>query len=150
MYLRDGVFTEMSEGDWVLVHGRLRSFRGELEVAVERPDQVWRYDAGPALQPLAVKAYDVGEALESRLVTFTGMVTGWQGDSIYLCDPQQPDIETRVTVRSSLGWRRPYVNKGEFWQATGVVSQFAKQHPWNGGYRVLVRYEDDLVRARYP
>jgi hypothetical protein len=150
VYLRNGVFMEMAEGDWVLVRGRLRSFRGELEVVVERPDQVWRIDAGTPVQPLAVRAYDVGETLEGRLVTFTGTVTGWQGDSIYLCDPEQPDIDVRVTVRSSLGWRRPYVNKGEWWQVTGLVSQFAKEHPWNGGYRILVRYEHDLARIGQP
>ena len=145
VYLHNGVFMEMAEGDWVLVRGRLRSFRGELEAVVDRPDQVWRYAEGTPVQPLPIRAYDIGETLESRLVTFTGMVTGWQGDSIYLCDPERPEIDARVTVRSSLGWRRPYVNEGEWWQVTGVVSQFAKEHPWNGGYRVLVRYEHDLV-----
>ena len=52
----------------------------------------------------------------------------------------------RVTVRSSLPWKRPYVKKGQLWQVTGIVSQFAKEAPWNGGYRVLPRYETDLVR----
>ncbi len=52
-----------------------------------------------------------------------------------------------MTVRSSLDWKRPYVNKGERWRVTGIVSQFAREHPWNGGYRVLVRYPPDLVRV---
>ena len=52
----------------------------------------------------------------------------------------------RVTVRSSLTWKRPFVYKGEVWQVTGVVSQFAPRAPWNGGYRVLPRYVEDLVR----
>ena len=52
----------------------------------------------------------------------------------------------RVTVRSSLAWKRPFVYKGEVWQVTGIVSQFALRSPWNGGYRVLPRYVEDLVR----
>jgi hypothetical protein len=146
VYLSTGEYQEMTEGDWVLVRGRIHSFRGELELLCEKPDNVWRFDAGQRLEPLPIKAYEVNESLEGRLVTFTGAVTKWQGDSFYLCDPEQPDIETRVTVRSSLDWRRPYVNIGELWSVTGIVSQFAKEHPWNGGYRVLVRYENDLAR----
>ena len=147
VYLRSGVFMPMDEGDWVLVRGRLDSFRGELEVSVDQPDQVWRYAEGAPLLPLPVRACDIGESLEGRLVTFEGVVTGWQGDSIYLCDPAAPETAVRVTVRSSLDWKRPYVNKGERWRVTGIVSQFAREHPWNGGYRVLVRYKGDLVRV---
>ncbi len=81
------------------------------------------------------------------MVTFSGVVAGWQGDSILLMDPARPDVDVaRVTVRSSLPWKRPYVQKGQRWQATGIVSQFALERPWNGGYRVLVRYKSDLVR----
>ena len=80
-------------------------------------------------------------------MTLRGVVVGWQGDSILLGDPAQPEAEpVRITVRSSLGWKRPYVVEGEVWQATGLVSQFAREAPWNGGYRVLVRYTADLVR----
>ena len=55
-----------------------------------------------------------------------------------------------VTVRSSLDGRRPYVMKGEVWEATGIVSQFARKAPWNGGYRVLVRFQSDLVKIGWP
>ncbi|RME65439.1 MAG: hypothetical protein D6790_01840, partial [Caldilineae bacterium] len=73
---------------------------------------------------------------------------GWQGGTFFLADPENPEAEpVAVTVRSSLGWRRPYVELGERWRVTGVVSQFARRAPWNGGYRVLVRYRGDLVRV---
>ncbi len=79
-------------------------------------------------------------------MTVRGVVVGWQGDSLFLADPAQPEADpVRVTVRSSLPWRRPYVNRGEVWQVTGVVSQLAARSPWNGGYRLLVRYPQDLV-----
>ncbi len=38
--------------------------------------------------PLPVTVGDIAEPLEGRLVTFSGVVTGWQGDSIYLGDPE--------------------------------------------------------------
>jgi hypothetical protein len=147
VYLRRGDFPALAEGDQVQVRGRFDSFRGEMELVVAAPAAIWRVATGAALQPLEVTAADIGEDLEGRLVTFTGVITGWQGDSLYLVDPEVVDMEpVRVTVRSSLPWKRPYVKKGQLWQVTGIVSQFAKESPWNGGYRVLPRYERDLAR----
>ncbi len=149
VYLHNGEFPPLAEGDRVLVRGLLRSFRGEMELQLETPEQIWRLDSGTPLQPLPVTVADIGESLEGRLVNFSGVVSGWQGDSIFLSDPNRPDAQAvRVTVRSSLTWRRPYVNKGERWQVVGIVSQFARESPWNGGYRVLVRYKTDLVKVK--
>lgn len=149
VYLHNGEFPALTEGDRVLVRGLLRSFRGEMELQLETPEQIRRLDSSAPLQPLPVTVTEVGEALEGRLVSFSGIVSGWQGDSIFLSDPNQPNSEAvRVTVRSSLTWKRPYVNKGERWQVTGIVSQFARESPWNGGYRVLVRYKEDLVKVK--
>lgn len=149
IYLRNGEFPPLAEGDRVLVRGVWRSFRGEMELQLDTIEQLRRLESGAPLQPLPVTVAEIGESVEGRLVTFTGSVSGWQGDSIFLIDPTRPDIEAvRVTVRSSLDWRRPYVNRGERWQVTGIVSQFAREAPWNGGYRVLVRYKADLVELR--
>lgn len=149
VYLRNGEFPPLAEGDRVLVRGLLRSFRGEMELQLESPTQIWRLDGGVLLQPLPITATEVGETLEGRLVTFTSVVTGWQGDSIFVVDPAHPEAEAvRVTIRSSLPWRRPYVQKGQHWQVTGIVSQFAREAPWNGGYRVLARYQTDLVKLK--
>ncbi len=146
VYLRRGDFPALAEGDRVEIRGTMHSFRGEREILVERPEDVWRVGPGEPLQPLAIDAADVGEPLEGRLVTFEGIITGYAGVSIFLADPENLDAEpVMVTVRSSLGWRRPYVNKGERWQVTGIVSQSAAAAPWNGGYRVLVRYPQDLI-----
>jgi hypothetical protein len=149
VYLKGGAFIPMNEGDWLLVRGGLvKSFRGEMEIQIAEPGQAWPYEAGTPLAPLPVTISDIGESLEARLVTFTGVVTGWQGDSLYLSDPANPEAPAiRVTVRSSLGWKRPYVQLGERFQVTGIVSQFATASPWNDGYRVLVRYKSDLVKV---
>jgi hypothetical protein len=148
VYLKTGDFIEMKEGDWLLVRGGVvKSFRGEMEIQIEEAEQAWPYEAGTPLAPLPTTISAIGESLEGRLVTFTGVVTGWQGDSLYLGDPANPDAPSiRVTVRSSLGWKRPYVQKGEQFQVTGIVSQFGTAAPWNDGYRVLVRYSKDILR----
>jgi hypothetical protein len=131
VYLRRGEYPALEAGDLVLLRGRLDSFRGETELVLDTPDQIWRIEGGALLQPLVVRAGVVGEALEGRLVTFRGVVTGWQGDSIFLGDPDDPAAEpVRVTVRTTLAWKRPYVKVGEVWVATGVVSQFARAVEW--------------------
>lgn len=148
IYLRRAGYPLLQEGDRVRVRGVLKSFRGEMEMVLTDNSAIQRVGTARVLLPLPITGAEVGESLEGRLVTFTGVVSGWQGDSIYLSDPTQPDAPaTRVTVRSSTGWRRPYVNRGEVWEVTGIVSQFAREKPWNGGYRVLVRYREDLVRV---
>jgi hypothetical protein len=147
VYLRVGEFPPLVEGDLVWLHGRWNSYRGELELVLAGPQDVWKLGGRTPLRPLPLSALDVCEAVEGRLVTFTGVVAGWQGDSLLLVDSQHPaSAPVRVTVRSSLAWKRPFVQKGEIWQVTGVVSQFARGRPWNGGYRVLPRYPGDLVR----
>jgi hypothetical protein len=147
VYLSQGDFPPLVEGDHVRLRGRWHSFRGEMELLVEGPQDVWKLQDGHPLAPLPVWTHTVCESVEGRLVTFDGLVSGWQGDSLLLVDPAHPaSAPLRVTVRSSLSWKRPYVHKGEIWHVIGVVSQFARKRPWNDGYRVLVRYPQDLVR----
>jgi hypothetical protein len=149
VYSRQAFYPALQEGDRVRVRGVLKSFRGEMELQLRDAAAIQRVGAGTPLVPLPVNATQVGEALEGRLVIFSGIVSGWQGDSIFLDDPNDPTAPAvRVTVRSSTGWRRPYVNRGERWQVTGIVSQFASAAPWNDGYRVLVRYQNDLVKEQ--
>ena len=130
--------------------GQLQSFRGELEVSVDHPDEIWRYAPGEPLLPLEIEAAEVGESLEGRLVTFIGVVSGWRGQHLLERSKSADTEPVRVTVGSSPGWRRPYVLKGEGWRVRGMVSQFAREHPWNGDYRVLVCHREDLVTVGEP
>ena len=149
VYLGKGEFPDLQEGDRVRVRGRFDSFRGEMELQVAASDQIWPTAHMTPLLPLPVTPLMIGESLEGRLVTLRGVVSGFQGDSIFLIDPAQPEMEpVRVTLRSTLGWQRPYVTPGQVWEVTGIVGQFARAVPWNGGYRVLVRYKTDLLRVK--
>jgi hypothetical protein len=148
VYLQQGVLPPLLEGDRVWLRGRWSSYRGEMELVLAGPDDIWKVGEEQPLHPLPVWAHTVCEAVEGRLVTFVGAVVGWQGDSLLLVDPAHPaSAPVRITVRASLPWKRPYVQRGEIWQVTGIVSQFARARPWNGGYRVLPRYAGDLVRV---
>jgi hypothetical protein len=105
VYLRRGDYPPLAAGDLVLVRGRLDSFRGETELILDTPDQIWRIAGGATPQPLAVTPVAVGEALEGRLVTLKGVVTSWQGDSIFLGDPDDPERRTSARSPSVRRWR---------------------------------------------
>jgi hypothetical protein len=53
----------------------------------------------------------------------------------------------RVYFSAHLFWRRPYVYIGEVWGAQGVVGQYAYEAPWEGGYRLIPRFETDVSDA---
>lgn len=149
VYLRRGDYPQLREGDQVRVRGWIESFRGELQLVAAGPEQIIRVAPSAHLLPLSVSIAQVGEKLEGRLVTFRGLVTGVQGDTVYLVDPlRQRAGSVRVVIRKTLGWTPPAITRGEIWEVTGIVSQFAYEAPWNGGYRVLVRVPGDLVRVK--
>ena len=146
VYLENGEFPPLAEGDVVHLAGRWDSYHGEMELVISGPEQIWKLRSSAPLRPLPLAAGDVREWVEGRLVTFRGVVTDWEGDSLLLADPSNSSTEpVRVTVRSSLPWQRPHVDLGEIWQVTGIVSQYAARSPWNGGYRLMPRYPQDLV-----
>ncbi len=145
IFLPRGDFPPVSLGDEVVVRGQLTTFRGERELRIGAPDDLVVVGSGTLPQPFAAQPATIGEALEGRLVAFTGRVAWADGDSLYLSDTTQPNAPpVRVLVARSLGWPRPPALPGQLWRVTGVVSQMARVAPWNGGYRVLVRWPADL------
>ena len=145
VFLPIGDFPALAPGDVVVAHGELTTFRGERELRIDTPAAIAATGAGALPQPLATHVTAIGEAFEGRLVRFTGVVAWADGDSLYLHDPAQPQAPAvRVMVARSLGWPRPAALPGQRWRVTGVVSQMARAAPWNGGYRVLVRWPSDL------
>ncbi|MCD6288917.1 MAG: lamin tail domain-containing protein, partial [Anaerolineae bacterium] len=135
---------QLQEGDWVEVQGRVADFHGESEIQIKREDGVRVLGRGKPPAPALIRCDLVGEAYEGMLVMVVGRVTGFGRREIRLSDGR---AEVRVYVRGNLGWRRPWVERGQWWSAIGVVSQYVRARPYEGGYRLLPRYEDDLAQA---
>ena len=108
-------------------------------LVLDTAEQIWRIEGGAPLQPLPVRVRDIGEALEGRLVTFRGVVSGWQGTASTSWT-RRPAGRAGAPPCAARSRKRPYVHEGDRFTVTGVVSQFAREDPWNGGYRVLVRW----------
>ncbi|MCO5242755.1 MAG: hypothetical protein M9927_02760 [Anaerolineae bacterium] len=72
--------------------------------------------------------------------------TGFYGDTTFYLDDGSG--EARITVKQYTGFRRPYVNNGDIWTVTGIVSQNDDEAPYDSNYRILPRTPDDIYEGR--
>jgi hypothetical protein len=141
VYLRKGDYPPLALGDRVQITGWTRGFYGEAEISVPDPSYIVRLGAGTPPRPLRVATGRVGEAYEGRLIWIVGRVVKFERNALTLDDGSGP---VRIYFPSELPWRRPYVQIGEVWAALGVVSQYAWEEPYTGGYRLIPRFETDV------
>ena len=139
--LGQGEFPLLAEGDWLRVDGRLRNYHGERRVWVSRSTELQRTGAGEPVQPQIIRSGEVDEAHEGLLVQVFAPTAGYGDQSFYLDDGSG---EARVCVRDSVAFRRPSIQVGEMWSVVGIVSQYVVSAPYEGGYRLLPRYDTDL------
>jgi uncharacterized protein YdeI (BOF family) len=142
VYMSRSEWPALRVGDWIEVQGRLVDFHGEREVRIFSSAQLRVIGPGAPPVPVLLRGDQLGEMYEGMLVMVVGRVSGFGRQELRLSDHYG---EVRVYVREAVGWRRPWVERGDWWSAIGVVSQYAIQKPYVGGYRLLPRYRDDLA-----
>lgn len=130
-------------GDWIEVTGTLDDFHGERELKVRRARDLTVLGPGDPPTPIIVRCDQIGELYEGMLVMVAGAVSGFSERSLRLRDSNGDVI---IYVREGLPWKRPWVERGEWWSAIGVVSQYLTEPSSAGGYRLLPRFADDLAR----
>jgi DNA/RNA endonuclease YhcR with UshA esterase domain len=143
VYLSRGRYPRLSEGDWVRVRGQVWDFHGEKEILVGHWRDVERLGGGEPLEPVQIKTGEVNEENEGLLVEITGEVVGYAWNTIYLDDGSG---KAKVYIKRATGVKKPWVEKGEIYRVVGVVSQYAEA-PYEGGYRLLPRYQSDISLA---
>ena len=124
--------------------GRAWDYHGEREVQVYRQRDVRRLGPGEPLPPAIIHSGDVDEAHEGLLVQLIAPATGFGRDSVFLDDGSGP---ARVYIRRTTGIQRPWVDIGHVFGVVGVVGQYAPDKPYEGGYRLLPRYQRDIGDA---
>jgi hypothetical protein len=140
-------------GTRLIVAGRLASVYGQLEV---RPaaSGLAVVGAEDVPEPLPVRAVDLGEDLEARLLTLTARVTaaptkGTSGDlSIDVADAD--GRAARIGVDASLGIPRESFVRGRWYVFTGVEGQHASRLGALDGYRIWIRDRADLEATEAP
>ena len=142
VYMSRSEWPALRLGDWIEVQGHLVDFHGEREIKISSSAQLRIIGPGAPPVPVLLRGDQLGEIYEGMLVMVVGRVSGFGRQELRLSDHYG---EVRVYVREAVGWRRPWVERGDWWSAIGVVSQYAIQKPYVGGYRLLPRYRDDLA-----
>jgi DNA/RNA endonuclease YhcR with UshA esterase domain len=142
IYLREGTYPPLKEGDWVRIIGELRDYHGEREIRVEEGGIEFLKD-GEAVTPVEIAMAEVEEGKEGLLAETIGIVTDVEGWAFYLDDGGG---EVKVYIREATGMERK-IRVGEALVVVGVVSQYASSAPYEGGYRLLPRYEGDIRPA---
>jgi len=146
VYLSEGTYPPLKEGDWIQVEGKLSDYRGEREIKVSSGVKVQWLRLGTPLEPMPIATGELGEACEGLLVEVVGRVTGWGWDAIYLDDGSG---EVQVYFGRSELVEKPWVEEGELYLVVGLASQYASARPYEGGYRLLPRYEWDVIAAPF-
>jgi len=144
VYLSEGAYPPLVEGDWVQVEGKLSDYHGEREITVSSGLKVQWLRLGMPLEPLSIATSELGEAYEGLLVEVVGRITGWGWDAITLDDGSG---EVKVYFGRSELVEKPWVEKGELYLVVGLAGQYASAKPYEGGYRLLPRYEWDVIAA---
>jgi DNA/RNA endonuclease YhcR with UshA esterase domain len=144
VYLSGGTYPPIEEGDWVQVEGKLSDYHGEREITVWSAAKVQRASSGTPVERLSMHTGGLTEAHEGLLVEVVGRITGWEWDAIHLDDGSG---EAEVYFGRSELVEKPWVEKGDLYLIVGVVSQYVSARPYEGGYRILPRYERDVISA---
>ena len=135
VYLSQGQYPALNEGDWVRVMGITWDYYGEREIKVSGPGDIQRVGEGEPLKPTMIKTGEVDEAHEGLFVQVVGEITGWEGSALYLDDGSG---EAKIYVKEATGIERPWVEKGEIYSMVGIVSQYEEEH------ELLPRYQSDI------
>jgi hypothetical protein len=144
IYLRSGDYPALAAGDRVRVTGWTRQYHGELELSVPNPGYLTQLGPGSPPVPEQVATGRIGEAHEGQLVWMIGRVVRFEPNALIMDDGTG---QARIFFPAELPWRRPYVQIGAVWSGQGVVGQYARAAPWEGGYRVIPRFRTDVSDA---
>jgi hypothetical protein len=128
----------------VEVEGNLRSYHGELEIAVDERSDVNALAAGFPPPPLPIATTSLLEPYEGMLIMLQGQAVHFKGWSTMWLDDGTG--WAKVYIRRSTGIRKPYIELGTPITVVGIASQYSDEgNPSRDDYRLLPRYQADLV-----
>jgi LPXTG-motif cell wall-anchored protein len=144
VYIEHGDYSPLNLGDWTLLTGVMAERQGERQIRVYAAYDVVLIGPGTPPAPALVKTKDVGEENEGRLVVVRGVVESKSGDYLYVNDGSGT---ARVYINDATGIDKSPFEKGKVVEIMGIVSQWDESAPYDEGYRLMPRYQQDLQLA---
>lgn len=130
-------------GDKVEVVGNLRRYYHEAQITVKERGDVKLIRAGQPPPPLPIVTTSLLEPYEGLLVQLQGQAVRFRGSTRFWIDDGTDPAQ--VYIRRSTGIRKPFIEAGTPLTVVGVVSQYSEGEPTRADYRLLLRYQSDLI-----
>jgi DNA/RNA endonuclease YhcR with UshA esterase domain len=147
VYLPKDHRLNLNLGDKVEIEGNLRLFHGEFEIAVGQRSHVSFVEAGSPLSPLPLETTNMLEPYEGMLVMLQGQAVQFRGSTTFWVDDGSDPA--KVVIKRPAGIKKPYLPRGTVVTVVGIVSQYSDTaNPTRNDYRLLPRYQSDLVAAQ--
>lgn len=134
-------FPDIATGDIIDVSGILQESSDEMRVRITGKDAISIVSHGATPLPKTTETGDISEETEGYLVSLKGEVIEVRWPYVFVDDGSG---EVRVYIKKSTGIEKRKLYAGDELSVTGIVSQTA------AGYRVLPRYESDIVLIKNP
>ncbi len=135
-------------GDKVEVEGKLRSYYEELQIRVKERGDVSFIEAGQPPSPLPIATTSLLEPYEGLLVRLQGQAVAFKDYTTFWVDDGTDPA--KIYIRRTTGIHKPYMAGGTPVTAIGIVSQYSRGTPSREDYRLLPRYQADLVLPAPP
>ncbi len=130
-------------GDRIEVVGNIREFYDEFEIVVDERADVEFLEAGFPPPALPIATTSLLEPYEGRLVQLQGQAVGFRGRATMWLDDGTGWAKTYIRQRT--GITKPFIEMGTPVTAIGIVSQRSEDTPSRDDYRLLLRYQSDLI-----
>jgi hypothetical protein len=143
IYLPEEHGLSLALGAKVGLVGHMRRFYEESEIVVSRRGDVDFIRAEAPLPPLPIATTSLLEPYEGLLVQLRGQAVHFQGRGTFWVDDGTD--WAKVVIRPSTGLKRPFIPRGTPLTVVGIVSQYSPAQPTRQDYRLLPRFQSDLV-----
>jgi len=134
-------FPDIHVGDTIDVFGILQESGSEMRVRITGKSAVRVLAHGKSPEPEALETSAIGEETEGYLARIQGEVIETRWPYMFLDDGGG---EVRVYIKKSTGIEKRKLYVGDELSVIGIVSQTP------AGYRILPRYESDIVLIKNP
>jgi hypothetical protein len=140
----------VTEGDIITVRGTIGQFNGMTEI---RPDTIIKLSANNMLLNPAVVS-TLSEATESRLVSLELMYlvdpsewttgTGSSGFNVRAVSESNPSDTIQIRIDRDVETYNALPPQCQTFTLVGLGGQFDASNPYNSGYQILPRYNNDI------
>jgi uncharacterized repeat protein (TIGR01451 family) len=131
----------LSIGDIVTVTGEIDFYNGKMEII---PTEVVTQGHNSPIEPKIQLAGNISENTEGLLVVVTGTVSSkWNGGF----DLTDASGTTAVYIDGDTGIDLSGISNGDTLQVTGLSAQYDSNAPYDSGYQITPRTQDDLAHV---